>query len=264
MKIDTIEQLPAVLACDCGNTAIKLGVITGEKVTDVHSFPLGNLNELSSAVEKLWEQMPAPKRIAACSVNAAALKALEAAVSEVTAQAILVVGRDLPLPMPTEVDDPKAVGTDRVCAAVAAFDQLGTPCVVADFGSAITIDLVNEAGVFLGGAIFPGLAMSLAALADNTDQLPTLATAQPDWVVGKSTEQAMIGGVVFAARGALRDRIEAYATELGSWPTVILTGGDADLVCPHPGEEGLVQAIVSDLILRGVAIAYYHSLLPEG
>ena len=166
--------------------------------------------------------------------------------------------------MPLEVDEPKALGTDRVCAAVAAYDQLGTACVVADFGSAVTLDLVSEEGAFLGGTISPGLAMSLKALAENTDQLPTLSARQPDWVVGKTTEQCMIGGVIFAARGALRERVEAYATELGSWPTVILTGGDAELICPHPGEDGLVQAIVSDLILRGVAIAYYNSLLPEG
>lgn len=254
-------QIPAVLACNCGNTNISFAHVQGETVTPLRRFRLGELNSLGATLAELWDRMPEPKKVVAASVNAAALKALEAAAAETLQQDVLVVGRDLPLPMETSLADPGAIGVDRLCCAAAAFDHLGVACVVADFGTAITIDCVSDEGVFLGGAILPGLRASASVLHTATDQLPEVELTDPTWVYGANTTEAIIGGIVYGARGALRERVEAYATELGSWPTVILTGGDARRVCPHPGEEGLVQAVVDDLHLRGVAIAYYKSLL---
>jgi pantothenate kinase type III len=83
---------------------------------------------------------------------------------------------------------------------------------------------------------------------------------KPDWVFGQDTRQAIVGGLVFAARGALRELVEAYATALGHWPLVIITGGDAQLICPDVVQSQLVQAIVPDLVIRGVAAAYYRTL----
>jgi len=243
------DQIPSVLACDVGNSAIRFAHVRGDEVRKVRTFPLGDLSGLGQALLELWEQIPAPRKIAAASVNPSALRALEAA-AEPLRQDVLVIGRDLPL-----------VGVDRLCAAVAAFDRLGVPCVVADFGTAITIDCVNAEGVFLGGAILPGLGLSAESLSAGTAQLPRVKLSEPNWVYGKDTEQAIIGGVVYGARGALRGLVEAYATDLGRWPVVILTGGDARWVCQSPSQSDLVQAIVPDLVLRGVAIAYYKTLL---
>jgi type III pantothenate kinase len=262
----TLETIPNVLACDCGNTRIRLAHIQGEDVQALQHFQLGDLGQLGEAVARLWNAMPEPKRIVAASVNPAALRALEAAALEATQEEVLVVGRDVPLPIDAAVDAPESVGVDRLCAASAAFDRLGTACVVADFGTAITIDCVNDAGVFLGGVILPGLRMSAAALASNTAQLPEVDVASaepPDYVYGKNTRDAILGGLVYGARGALRERVEAYATALGSWPLVILTGGDANLISPHTGQDDFVQAVVEDLTLRGVAMAYYRRLIRE-
>lgn len=259
--MDDVELIPHVLACDVGNTSVHFAHVHGETVTPVQTIRIGELSLLSSAVEELWQSMPSPRVIAACSVNPAALKAVEAAILESIQQEVLVVGRDLPLPMETDLNEPQAIGTDRICAAVAAYDRLGRACVVGDFGTAITIDCVSEEGIFLGGAILPGLSLSAACLSQGTAQLPQVTLRQPDWVYGKNTEQAITGGLVYGARGALRELSEAYATQLGGWPLVIITGGDAELICPHPGDDGLVQAIVPDLVLRGVAAAYYRTLV---
>lgn len=233
----------------------------GETVTPPKRFRLGALSPLGAALTELWADMPEPKQIVAASVNAPALKALEAAAAESIRQDVLVVGRDLPLPISTKLAHPDKIGVDRLCCAAAAFDHLGGACVVADFGTAITIDCVNDDGLFLGGVILPGLRASAAVLHSATDQLPEVELTDPTWVYGGDTREAIVGGIVYGARGALRERVEAYATELGVWPTVILTGGDAHLICPNPGEEGLVQAVVDDLVVRGAAIAYYKSLL---
>jgi type III pantothenate kinase len=255
-----IETIPGVLACDVGNTAIHLACVKGDQVTPMRSLLVSELSGLGATLAEMWREISPPRKVVACSVNPAALKALEAAAAAI-GEAVLVVGRDLPLPIDTNLSDPAATGTDRLCAAAAAFDRLGVACVVADYGTAITIDCVNAEGVFQGGAILPGLALAAKSLQAGTAQLPLVEPSNPDWVFGKDTRQAIVGGLVFAARGTLRELVEAYATELGHWPIVILTGSDAEIVCGQVQESGLVQAIVPDLVLRGVAAAYYKTLL---
>lgn len=256
-----MDDIPAVLACDVGNSTIRLATVRGEEASEVITVRVGELTSLAEPLAAMWSADAAPSDIAASSVNAPALKAVEAAVSEAFHRETLVVGRDLPLPLDTDIDKPHSIGIDRLCCAAAAFDRLGTACVVADFGTAITIDCVNDEGVFLGGAIMPGLAMSAQALYDSTAQLPRVDLARPDWTFGKDTTQAIVGGLVNGARGALRLFVEAYAMKLKHWPPVIATGGDAELVCDDPASQDLVRAIVPDLALRGVALAYYRSLL---
>jgi len=261
MMDDTPEQVPHVLACDVGNSAIHFAWVHGETVTSMQSMRVGELAGLGAALANVWQQMPAPKTLAACSVNAAGLKALEAAAMDAARQSVRVVGRDLPLPIDTELPQPASAGADRLCAAVAAFDRLGTACVVIDLGTAITVDCVSDAGVFLGGAILPGLRMGVTGLHRETALLPEVELSEPDWVFGKSTSQAIVGGLVFGTRGAVKELVESYATELGHWPTVILTGGDAALIGGKLIDDGIAQAIVDDLVLRGVAMAYYRTLL---
>jgi len=256
-----MDHIPSVLACDVGNTTIRFAHVQSDTIQTVATIRVGELSGLGEQIAVAWQNIPEPRKIVACSVNPTALKALEAVVDAALHEPVLVVGRDLPLPIEADLPDAQSVGTDRLCAAVAAFDRLGTACVVADVGTAITIDCVNDQGVFLGGAILPGLRISAKALHQETAQLPQVEPVEPDWVFGKDTRQAIIGGLVRGARGALREFIEAYATDMGHWPLVILTGGDAELICPDPSASGLVQAIVSDLTLRGAAMAYYRTLL---
>lgn len=253
------KTLPFVLACDVGNTSLTVARVQGEEVASPQKFRRDDLADLPRVLKKLWAETPDPKVLVAASVNARGLQALEAAASP--GRNVLLVGRDLPLPLETNLPDPAQIGADRLCCAAAAYDRLGRACVVADFGTAITIDCVNEQGVFLGGAILPGLRMSLSALHAFTDRLPEVELDDPAWVFGRNTREAMVGGVVYGARGALRERVEAYAAELGVWPIVIATGGDARRICPRPAEDDLVQAVVEDLCLRGIALAYYKTLL---
>ena len=257
------DEMPHVLACDVGNSAIKFAHVHGDKVYDIHRCKIGELGELGREVRLLLEQIPQPRRIVAASVNPAALRALEAAILEAADEEVVVIGRDIGMPIPSALPAPQTTGVDRLCAAAAAYDQLGTACVIADFGSAITVDCVSDEGIFLGGAILPGLAMAAGALERQTAQLPAVELAQPQNVFGQSTVEAIRCGLYHGARGALKELTEAYATALGAWPTVIVTGGDAQLVAGDLIEAGIVQAIVPDLLLRGVAIGYYRSLIEE-
>jgi type III pantothenate kinase len=255
--------IPNVLALDIGNTSIDLAMVAGEDVTDIRKIPANEPAALEAAIAELWLSTPEPRRIVACSVNPTAADAADDAVRQATDQTMLLVGRDLPLPMATALESPESIGADRVCSAVAAYDRLGAACVVADFGTAVTLDAVNDEGVFLGGAILPGLALASAALAGNTALLPPVEPAEPEGTFGQTTPEAIRHGVFAAVRGALKDRTEAYATELGNWPIVIATGGDAAVVIGDVLEHEFVQAIVPDLTLRGVAMAYYHAMTLE-
>jgi type III pantothenate kinase len=258
---DIQGNIPGVLACDVGNTAIHFAYVRGDVVTPLQHIRIGELSGLGAALAELWGQMPTPRKVVAASVNPTAMKALEAAAMETMHEAVLVVGRDLPLPIDTKLANPEKIGVDRLCAAASAFDRLGVACVVGDFGTAITIDCIDDQGVFLGGAILPGLGMGAAGLHANTAQLPKVELSAPDWVYGKDTRQAIVGGLVFGARGALKEMVELYATELGHWPVVVLTGSDAGLVCTDVNNSELVQAIVPDLVIRGIAAACYRTLL---
>lgn len=255
-----MDEIPSVLACDVGNSAVHLAHVKGEDMADERAIPQGELWRLGGELKALWDGLAGVAKVVAASVCPAALKALEAAAAEALGQKVLVIGRDLPLPIETNLPEPASIGVDRLCAAVAAYDRLGSACVVADFGTAITIDCVSRDGVFLGGAILPGLGMGARGLHEMTAQLPLVKARRADWTFGRNTEEAIIGGLVLGTRGALRCFVEAYATDLGEWPTVILTGRDAHLVCGEVGKSDLVQAIVPELVLRGVAMAYYRVL----
>ncbi len=243
-----MSKIKSILACDVGNSRIAMGCVIDEEITHVRRVPVGDLGD---ALADLWSECPAPARIAACSVQPEYLAALESAARQME-QKVLVVGRDLPLPIETNLSEPERIGTDRLCLAAMAYHRLGGACVVADFGTAITIDCVNDDGVFLGGAILPGLRLSADALARGASLLPAVKLERPDWVFGADTRQAIVGGIVCGARGALRELVESYATKLGVWPEVILTGGDAEIV---GADCDMASVIVPDLCLLGVGLS---------
>lgn len=254
------EPIPAyVLAADVGNTHVTVGAVQGEQTFAVVSVAVDDSAGLTGVLEQMWSAMTTPRRVVACSVNPEALGRFEAAVSEVLDEDVVVVGRDIPLPIETSLASPERIGVDRLCCAAAAYERLQQACVVVDLGTAITVDCVNPEGVFIGGAILPGLRMQARALHEGTAQLPLVEMAEPDGVFGDDTAGAIRHGVVTGVRGAVRGLVEAYATEINQWPVVVTTGGDAGL---FGNPEGIVQAQAPPLCLMGVARAFYKSL-PE-
>ncbi|NOX59478.1 MAG: type III pantothenate kinase [Planctomycetes bacterium] len=164
-----------------------------------------------------------------------------------------VVGQNTPLPVDVEVEDPAQIGVDRACTAAAAFEHTGHACTVIDVGSAITIDVIDDEGVFKGGTIMPGLHLQAKALADHTAQLPLIEDFPPKSVIGKSTDEAIRGGIFFGACGAIRGVVEEIASVENRWPQVVLTGGGSEALKDH---LDFVDSWVPDLCLIGVGIAY--------
>ena len=128
-------------------------------------------------------------------------------------------------------DNPKEVGADRIADAVGAFDLYGGPTIVVDFGTATTFEAISEAGEYLGGAIVPGIEISLDALSARAAALGRIELVAPRSVIGKSTAESMQAGVVYGFTAQVDGLCERMAAELGEC-TVVATGGLASLIAP--------------------------------
>ena len=144
----------------------------------------------------------------------------------------VIVGPGVETGVGMRVDSPDEVGPDRIANAAAAFARYGGPCVVVDFGTAINFDAVSAAGEFVGGAIAPGLEVSVNALGERAARLFGIELATPPAAIGKNTAENMQSGAIFGFAGLVDGMVRRFAGELGSL-SVIATGGLAGLVTPH-------------------------------
>ncbi len=262
-RVPKYDPKAPIVVFDIGNSSLKIGTWQEEEVKTPLSIPLEDREAFIDAFRTHVQAMPSrrPAAVVFSSVVPEALKRVRAHVEEVLEQDALVIGEKIPFPLEVEADDPLSVGTDRICAAAAAYEKLKTGCVVVDFGTAVTVDLISDEGVLLGGAILPGLRMQLRALHEFTACLPEVEPAVPDLPYGRSTPQAMQTGVCRGMAGSVRGLVEGYATHLNRWPQVVATGGDLDLIAPHCD---FLDVLVSHLVLRGVGIAYVKHLAQCG
>jgi len=167
------------------------------------------------------------------------------------------VERDLPIPIGRQLDPEAIVGEDRLLNAAAAYDVLKQACIVADAGTAITIDLVDGQGTFHGGVIAPGASLMLTALHEHTASLPQVTPQRPVEPVGHNTGEAMKAGVYHALRGMLRETVEQYAQVLGTFAPVVVTGGDGLWLFE---DHDLVDRIVPDLTFFGMQVTLQAAL----
>jgi type III pantothenate kinase len=145
---------------------------------------------------------------------------------------ILTIGPGVKTGMPIRIDNPYEVGADRLVNAVAAYDRVGGACLVVDFGTGINFDAVSADGEYLGGAIAPGVEISLTALTERGARIPRIDLAEPDAAIGKSTRGAIQSGVIFGFAGLIDGIARRIERELGGDPTLIATGGLATTIAP--------------------------------
>ena len=153
-------------------------------------------------------------------------------------------------------DSLSSLGVDRIVDAFAAVTKYGAPCVVVDFGTATTFNVVNAQHEFLGGAIAPGLVISAEALFSRTAQLPRVEIAKPAKAIGSSTAQSMQSGIYYGYAGLVDGILERMIGELNDRPKVIATGGLANLLA---GSSRFIQTIDVTLTLEGLRLLYARS-----
>jgi type III pantothenate kinase len=145
--------------------------------------------------------------------------------------------------------NPSEVGADRIVNAVAAFEAYGGPCIVADYGTATTFDVVSAEGDYLGGVIAPGIEVSLEALTTRAAQLVKVELVEPDHAIGKSTVEALQSGAVYGFAGQIEGIVHAIWAELGVRCRVVATGGLAELIARH---TDVIEVVDPQLTLRGI------------
>ncbi len=174
-------------------------------------------------------------------------------VRRLTGNQPLVVGPGIRTGLDIAYHDPSEVGADRIANAVAARRLYGTPIVVVDFGTATTFDLVLPPNIYAGGAIVPGVGVSLSALIARTAQLPRVELKRPRRVVGKSPTESIQSGVFWGTVAMVEGMIERLEKEVGTTLRVIATGGLGALFAQSIPR---IEAYEPDLTLRGLMLLH--------
>jgi type III pantothenate kinase len=246
-----------LLAINIGNTRTRLGAYVDGQLQPAVSITHGDESSLRNALKTAWDQCgeatgDVEPQVIIGSVHPQRATEVAAMVREVLSVEPLRVEQDIPAPVGRQLDREAIVGEDRLLNAAGAFSVTKQACAIIDAGTAITIDFVDGAGTFHGGAIAPGATMMLHAMHSHTAQLPEVTLAKPQEQIGHNTVEAMRCGVFHGLRGMVRELVEQYAEMAGMYPMVIATGGDAELLF---SDYPLVERIVPDLSLIGIAAA---------
>jgi type III pantothenate kinase len=218
------------IVVDVGNTAIKWGRCSFGRVTEACSLPPDAANIWDEQVHR-W-QLSSPLVWVVAGVHPQRRTSFVEYVRR-RGDSVHVLITASSLPLRVLLEKPDHVGIDRLLDAVAANSRrrAGTPAVVIDAGSAVTVDALDESGAFVGGAILPGLRLMAAALHEHTALLPPIQVPrQRPEAPGKSTVTAMETGIFWAVAGGVQALIGSYAVSVGSPLHVILTGGDGALL----------------------------------
>jgi type III pantothenate kinase len=169
----------------------------------------------------------------------------------------LVVGPGIKTGMPIFYDNPTEVGADRIVNAVAAYEQYRQELIVVDFGTATTFDYVTAKGEYMGGAIAPGIGISMEALFQRASKLPRVELLKPKAVIGKNTINSMQSGIFYGYVGLVDEMVRRMREETRTDPKVVATGGWARLIAP---ESKAIHEVDDLLTLKGLKIIYQRNL----
>ncbi len=246
-----------LLVVDVGNTQTHFGTFDGQRLVEHWRFATvrtSTADELGAVVASLLELRGLGFADVHASIVSSTVPQLE---PEWTAMGrrylgheTLAVGPGLRTGMPIRFDNPREIGADRLVNAVAVRERFGGPAVCVDFGTAVNFDVVSGAGEYLGGALVPGVEISLEALTERGAKLPKIDLAPPRGVIGKTTVDAIRSGVIYGYAGAVDGILRRLRTALGDDLATVATGGLAGHVVPFSEEIAEVDPMLTLTGLR--------------
>ena len=246
-----------LLAIDVGNTNTVIGLFEGHDL--VHSWRVKSdarttADELMLTFRGLLTDHPVITGIALCSTVPAVMREMRVMLSRYFADVpTVIVEPGTKTGVPVLTDNPKEVGTDRIVNTIAAHHLFGGPCVVVDFGTSTNLDVVSAKGEFLGGALAPGIEISLDALAARAAQLRKVELVRPRSPIGKNTVEALQAGALYGFAGQVDGLVHRIVAELGEVRAVVATGGLASIVVP---ESETITHHEPDLTLLGLRLVF--------
>lgn len=251
---------PVFLSIDVGNSAVKGGLYEGAERVRVFTVDIGTVDDTAAA----WRAALAPhlsgvavEQVGLSSVVPATAERVTAALREHTDAAPTIVRPTMPLPFRLDYETPETLGVDRLAAAAAGWTLYGraaTPprsVLVVDAGTAVTGEVVRRDGVYTGGVIAAGPALTQRALAAGTAQLPDVPLTLPDGPVGRSTQEALQSGIMWGLVDLVQGMLTRLEGGLPDTPLVVLTGGWGALLAEHLDR---VDATNPHLVLDGVRV----------
>lgn len=249
-----------LLTIDVGNTNTVLGTFLGEDL--VHSWRVKT--DPRSTADEIWLQMRALVEgidisgLSICSTVPATLRELRTMISKYFSDTpTTIVEPGIKTGVPLLVDNPKEIGADRIVNTLAAHTLYGGPAIVVDFGTSTNLDVVSPKGEFLGGALAPGIEISVDALAQRAAQLRKVELLEPRSVIGKNTVEALQSGTIYGFAGQVDGLVARISKELQAQykeqPTVIATGGLAPLIF---GVADTLDEHEPDLTLIGLRLIH--------
>ena len=247
-----------LLAIDVGNTNTVLGMFDGQTLRQswrIKSDSRTTADEIALTFRGLLDGQPDVTGISLCSTVPSVLREMRTMLATYWADVnTVIVEPGVKTGVPVLTDNPKEVGADRIVNTLAAHTLFGGPAIVVDFGTSTNLDVVSAKGEFLGGALAPGIEISLDALAARAAQLRKVELVAPRSVIGKNTVEALQAGALYGFAGQVDGLVRRIKDELDAGDIhVIATGGLAGLVVPF---SETVTAHEPDLTLVGLRLMF--------
>ncbi len=249
-----------ILAVDIGNSNIVIGGVQGDeiqfearlrtdatKTSDEYCIDLKMILDVYEASPREVEGM------IIASVVPQVLNSMKTALKKLTGMDALVVGPGLKTGLNIKIENPQQTGADLVAGCVGALRQQNGPLIVVDMGTATTISVLDKTGALVGGAICPGVKISMEALTERAALLPGLQLDQPKKAIGRNTIDCMRSGIMLGAACMLDGLIARMEEELGEQAAVIVTGGIGKFVTPLCRTP---MTYDKDLLLKGLVAMY--------
>ena len=246
-----------LLTIDVGNTNTVLGLFDGERLAKswrVKTDARETADEIALKFRGLLADEPEISGIALCSTVPSVLHEMRSVLRRYFDVPHVIIEPGVRTGVPILTDNPKEVGADRIVNTLAAHVLYGGPAIVVDFGTSTNLDVVSSRGEFLGGALAPGIEISLDALAARAAQLRKVELVPPRAAIGKNTVEALQSGMVFGFAGQVDGLVRRISAELDApVRAVIATGGLASIVIP---ESETITHHDPDLTLQGLRLVF--------
>lgn len=249
-----------LLAVDVGNTNIMIGVFDEQKVTICWRLATNwnsTEDELGITIKSLLHHSRLSSReitaVAISSVVPPLMYSLEKMAEKYFTVKPVVVRPDMRTGMKILLDNPRELGADRMVNALAGHTLYGGPLIIVDFGTATTFCAISKEGDYMGGAIAPGIGISVEALFEKAAKLPRVELIRPPAVIGKSTIASLQAGIIYGFVGQVDGIVRRMAKEFFTPPLVVATGGFASLIAR---ESETIDRVNPLLTLEGLQIIY--------